>query len=580
MSGKRRSFIRWIKSAKVFRHKKLVKCKHTCDEPRSPDLPVNQLTVEEELDSEENPIPIAECTTQPCETAVPADDFDLFVQLSNSPTCPVPTARFEQEAVRIPLDVEFGRRLHFRPCTDRSTEPSSRNSLVNEDLRRVMSVIERKPSLPKPTSFRRDLARASFRSRSVRERQAARKIRHPWPVVDGDADFESRSPARTDRHQDEMKNDLEMEPTDMPHLYRVRSFKLTRKGVINLGDTFRTWSVVGLTSNQVNERINSELLLAQRYSDAETAPNSAGLMPTESFRFPRRSHACEFRQSGVDDTGRRSALKQENGLRIDTRVVDTKPNTGNEQPIRIQIVGSPNVGKTALCRQMITSEFLGAKMESMSEDTVERYVTVELDDQTWNIVLIDNFGEAGSDDLALVSSIRLQESRLPTGDSSSMQNTLQLLPQSKSSGSTILKDVLVYLLVFAVDDRRSFEYVSKLLQVLSKVTSDQLVMLVGNKADLVRCRSVPNEKGKRLAHLHGCKYFEVSTAINHLVDELLVGIILQVKKLRTNRLSPSHLEVPDATERRMSSLRLHGEAIVRYLRDKFDAKSCEDIQWA
>lgn len=87
-------------------------------------------------------------------------------------------------------------------------------------------------------------------------------------------------------------------------------------------------------------------------------------------------------------------------------------------------------------------------------------------------------------------------------------------------------------------------------------------------------------EGKRLAHLHGCKYFEVSTAINHLVDELLVGIILQVKKLRTNRLSPSHLEVPDATERRMSSLRLHGEAIVRYLRDKFDAKSCEDIQWA
>lgn len=63
----------------------------------------------------------------------------------------------------------------------------------------------------------------------------------------------------------------------------------------------------------------------------------------------------------------------------------------------------------------------------------------------------------------------------------------------QSSGSTILKDVLVYLLVFAVDDRRSFEYVSKLLQVLSKVTSDQLVMLVGNKADLVRCRSVPNE---------------------------------------------------------------------------------------
>ncbi|THD27163.1 Rad and Gem GTP binding protein 1 [Fasciola hepatica] len=581
MSGKKRSFIHWIKSSTIFRRKKMAKDKHTRDRPSKLDLPVNQLTVEEELDSEENEIPTTELTSQTCNTSLPTDEFDLFVQLSNSPTCAVPPAfRTDRDKTSCPFDAEFSRRLHFRPSTDHSTEPSSRNSLINEDLRRVMSVIERKPSMPKPTSFRRDLARASFRSKSVRETQAAKKIRNPWPLVDVTGQVESKSPAKSHQPDPGCEEPVDMEHAHTAYLYRVRSFKLTRKGVINLGDTFRTRSVVGLASSHADHWKNCDIHLTQRLSDGEPSTKSAGLGPTESFLFTRLSHSPSPKQGDADDSSRRPTLRPEAGLQINTPNVNPKEDTENDQPIRIQIVGFPNVGKTALCRQMITSEFLGARMESMSEDTVERYVTVELDDQTWNIVLIDNFGEAGADDLALVSSIRSQEQRSSSSDSNAAQSTLQLLPQSKSTGSTLIKDVLVYLLVFAVDDTRSFDYVSKLLQVLSKVSSDQIIMLVGNKADLVRCRTVPNEKGKRLAHLHGCKYFEVSTAINHLVDELLVGIILQVKKLRSNRLNPSHLEVPDATERRMSSLRLHGEAIVRYLRDKFDAKSCEDIQWA
>ncbi|VDP65234.1 unnamed protein product [Echinostoma caproni] len=596
MSEKKRSFMRWIKPSKLFRRKKLGKEKHTEESAWKPSLPPNQVTVEEECDSQDDLAPETEVPNHSPTlhvSTLPTDDFDLFVKLSNSPTCSVPTNMMEAERKCFPLEADLGRKLHFRPSIDQQTDLSGRNSLVTEDLRRVMSVIERKPSMPKPTSFRRDLARASFRSKSVRERGTAKKVRYPLTLPDSNGVTDENSTIKSSRRLTDLEEPTDASHANLSNLYRVRSFKVTRKGVINLltahGDyvefeLVRENGFTGLSKahpirvgNKIpdySRSLTTEHLIVGR------SLHSPSFLSTDQFRLPRGSYTPEHQTGEHPDPSRRSTLRGSDGFGMEKVTITATAEPETEQPIRIQIVGFPNVGKTALCRQMITSEFLGARMESMSEDTVERYVTVELDDQTWNIVLIDNFGEAGADELAIVNNIRLQEKGSSATDSPSTQSTLHLLPNSKSTGSTLLKDVMVYLLVFAVDDARSYDYASKVLRLLSKANADQIIMLVANKADLVRCRIVPSEKGKRLAHLHGCKYFEVSTAINHLVDELLVGIILQIKKLRQNRLSPSHLGVPDTTERRMSSLRLHGEAFVRYLREKFDAKSCEDIQWA
>ncbi|KAF6772174.1 hypothetical protein AHF37_08149 [Paragonimus kellicotti] len=190
------------------------------------------------------------------------------------------------------------------------------------------------------------------------------------------------------------------------------------------------------------------------------------------------------------------------------------------QLIRIQIVGFPNVGKTALCRQMITSDFLGSRMESIlslkkspssfftslhvsvSEDTIERLVTVELNQQTWNLLLIDNFGEACMEEVAFVNSIRSKEAHAETSDIESASVVApekcipHLLPQSKSSCSTLLKDAKVYLLVYAVDDQRSYEYISKVLKMLikdSETLDSKVFIVVANKSDLVRSRTVSSE---------------------------------------------------------------------------------------
>merc|ERR1719481_444545 len=62
------------------------------------------------------------------------------------------------------------------------------------------------------------------------------------------------------------------------------------------------------------------------------------------------------------------------------------------------------------------------------------------------------------------------------------------------------------------------------------------VILVANKADLVRNRQVKTAAGKCLAQKFNIKYIETSPGINHNVDELLVGILTQLRLKRQRTL--------------------------------------------
>lgn len=55
------------------------------------------------------------------------------------------------------------------------------------------------------------------------------------------------------------------------------------------------------------------------------------------------------------------------------------------------------------------------------------------------------------------------------------------------------------------------------------------VILVGNKTDLERHREVQTPSGRKLAKDCCCKFIETSSGLDHNVNELLVGIVAQVK---------------------------------------------------
>lgn len=107
-----------------------------------------------------------------------------------------------------------------------------------------------------------------------------------------------------------------------------------------------------------------------------------------------------------------------------------------------------------------------------------------------------------------------------------------------------------YCVIYSSSDRSSFHVAERILQTLwmSENISQKAVILVGNKADLVRSRTVTSEgkkviynyidhilmfifvtEGKSMATAYDCKYIETSVGINHNVDELLVGLLSQIR---------------------------------------------------
>ena len=59
--------------------------------------------------------------------------------------------------------------------------------------------------------------------------------------------------------------------------------------------------------------------------------------------------------------------------------------------------------------------------------------------------------------------------------------------------------------------------------------SGKSCILVGNKADLARTRAVDTAEGCDLAVQYGLKFTETSPGLGHHIDELLVGIVMQLR---------------------------------------------------
>lgn len=153
---------------------------------------------------------------------------------------------------------------------------------------------------------------------------------------------------------------------------------------------------------------------------------------------------------------------------------------------RVVLLGDPGVGKTSLA-----SLFAGKQErdlhEQLGEDVYERTLTVDGEDTT--LVVMDTWEPEKRD------------------ESWSQDSCLQV-------GSA-------YVIVYSIADRGSFESASELrIQLRRTHQADHVpIILVGNKADLARCREVSVEEGRACAVVFDCKFIETSAALQHNVAE-------------------------------------------------------------
>ncbi|OWF43337.1 GTP-binding protein GEM-like [Mizuhopecten yessoensis] len=279
---------------------------------------------------------------------------------------------------------------------------------------------------------------------------------------------------------------------------RVRSFKMTSKGIENRGDSFR------------------------RKSNSSIA--SAG-----SAKMTDRDQSCDQKRQRIpSDTSDGSTT----GCSC-----ASSSSTGY---YRVLVIGDTGVGKSALANQFMTSEYMVNLDITSDELEGSGTVSVLLEGEESTLEFID------SDDV-------------DQGDQGNLNFD-------------------AYLAVFSVDSRASFDTAVEMLNQLRDTQGmDRAMILVANKIDLVRRRMVSSEEAKRMAEHFHSKYAETSVTLNHNVDELLVGVLRQIRlKLDPEVVDKSEASIADGQGRRKSK-GARGLLSRLFRKSSKQSSSCEDL---
>ncbi|XP_050299805.1 uncharacterized protein LOC126738483 isoform X2 [Anthonomus grandis grandis] len=290
-------------------------------------------------------------------------------------------------------------------------------------------------------------------------------------------------------------------------LYRLRTFSITNKGVVNCGDS-----------------------IINRRSRSNTSVNSITSRSNVSGeRSPFDGSCCG---SGYHSVGSDSF------------------DSVNETEIpkyRVVTLGDAGVGKTALVSQFMTSEYMNTYDASLDDEFGERTVSILLDGQESEMVFIDH-------------------------------------PASEMSVENCMSTYEPHacIVVYSITSKSTFQTAEEILNYLWKenYTKEKTVIVVGNKADLARARVITQNEGKGLAVAKDCKFIETSSGIQHNVDELLVGILKQIRLRESLQKKKSMTKEKNKMKGSKTSLRLHfAKEILQKicLNDISKSKSCENL---
>ncbi|XP_045192092.2 GTP-binding protein REM 1-like [Mercenaria mercenaria] len=183
------------------------------------------------------------------------------------------------------------------------------------------------------------------------------------------------------------------------------------------------------------------------------------------------------------------------------------------QIYKVAMLGDKGVGKTSLTNQFMTSEFVAFENDQ-DEPESDRHVTVLLNAEESTLEIIDR-------------------------------------PMDNQELSDQCFDA--FAVVYSMTDRASYQIaVDQLYNIRHELSiKEKPTILIANKIDLVRKRKVTKEEARSVAKQYDSKYAETSAALNHHVDELLVGILSQIRLTHTPEM---HMERPDFEARSRDKL--------------------------
>ncbi|XP_052062298.1 GTP-binding protein GEM-like [Mytilus californianus] len=273
------------------------------------------------------------------------------------------------------------------------------------------------------------------RARSTSMKKTKNKTFESYEI-DGIRPRTSSLPTKNNYRRPLIKN-LRTNYEDQDHdLYRLRTFEMTSKGIVNRGDSIKSRSTNSIVSSEGD---GNTLSIGSSSCSQNSLANSEG-----SLQRPK--------------------------------------------PYKIVILGALGVGKSTIVQQFLTSEY---RFDISIDSQQEKMVSVLLDAEESTMEFID------------------LESELCDHEEGAFD---------------------CYVVVYSIDDRNTFDRgVDILYNLRHEKHINYAMILVGNKSDLVRTRIIQPEEAKPVAVQYDCKFIETSTVLNINIDELLVGILKQIR---------------------------------------------------
>ena len=143
----------------------------------------------------------------------------------------------------------------------------------------------------------------------------------------------------------------------------------------------------------------------------------------------------------------------------------------------------------------------------------------------------NNLRESDINDKDIIESninIEGQEYKLQLLDTINFDTSPEMLEMFVSSADGII-------LIFAINDKESFETVKKIYERIMKGKKEDVkyhMILVGNKQDLQNDREISIDEAKALAELWGIEYIEISAKTNFRVNELFEKLAQDIVKYK------------------------------------------------
>ena len=160
---------------------------------------------------------------------------------------------------------------------------------------------------------------------------------------------------------------------------------------------------------------------------------------------------------------------------------------------KIVVFGAGAVGKSALTIQFVQGQFI-TDYDPTIEDSYKRPFNVDGES-----VQLDITDTAGQDDFAAMRTSYMRQGK-------------------------------GFILVYAIDDRASFEEIESFHKELIRTKSTQNVpcVICGNKCDLEDRRIVSKAEGEELAAKLHCQFYETSALTNYNIQEVFLTLVREI----------------------------------------------------